>query len=67
MSEATEQYAIEFNQAEIDKLKRIAELLKVSAGQNAEYNQLSDWLSGIVNDDDGGEENPDKPKRKKKK
>ena len=62
----TEQYSIEFNQEEIEKLKRISEVLRATAGQNEEYVELATWLMGIVSDDDG-EETPDKPKRKKKK
>jgi len=70
MSEAdkasTTQYAIEFNQSEIDKLKEIAAALKSAAGQKPEWVELADWLAEIVADDDT-EETPDKPKRKKKK
>jgi len=59
-------YAIEFNAAEIEKLKQVAAALKAAAGQNPEWNELSDWLAGIVNEDEG-EETPDKPKKLKKK
>jgi hypothetical protein len=67
MTEAAQQYSIEFNQEEIDKLTKVAAALKAAAGQNPEWNELADWLSGIIVDDETDEGEPDKPKRKKKK
>jgi len=60
-------YSIDFEEAEIAKLQRIADIVKSGAGQNAEHVELATWLSSVCNEDDETEETPDKPKRKKKK
>ena len=63
----TDAYTIEFNQAEIEKLKEIAAALKSAAGQKPEWVELADWLTDIVNEDEAAPETPEKPKKKKKK
>jgi hypothetical protein len=60
-------YSIDFDDAEIEKLKRISEIVKSGAGQNTEHTELAAWLASVCNEDDDTEETPDKPKRKKKK
>jgi hypothetical protein len=58
-------YSIDFEEAEIAKLQRIADIVKSGAGQNQEHIELATWLASVCNEDDDAEETPDKPKRKK--
>ena len=60
-----DQYSVEFNVEEVEKLKRIAQLLMASAGQNEEYNDLAAWLTAVVVETNGNDDGDDKPKKTK--
>jgi hypothetical protein len=74
------EYSIEFNVEEVEKLKRCAQLLHASAGQNEEYQALATWLASICNEEEendtaaaekneneSGEPKPKKAKIRKRK